>query len=120
MKNMFTGYLFLNLFLEGLAAVILIGDAQGILSVAQVESSIWSMTYGFAAIAIASAIFWVWPHRENRETVGAVLGLLLSFHALIFISFALQGDQMPPAIAHAVMAAFGILLYMQRSKWCMK
>ena len=118
MKNLFTGFLFLNFLLEFVAGVVLIGASLGLLSVAQLETGMWSMIYGFAALAVATAIFWVWPHRDNRDVVGAVLGILLSFHALILIAFVIEGNQTPSAIAHAAMAAYAMFLYMQRSKWC--
>jgi len=120
MKNFFTGYLVLNLVLEGFAAITLVGAALGLFSIEQLESGIWSMNYGFAAIAIASAIFWVWPHRSRREAVGPVLGILLSFHALVFVSFAIQGNQVQPMVVHGVMAALAIYLFSQRAKWCVE
>jgi len=118
MKNLFSGYLVQNFLLEGLAAITLIGGALGLLSIAQLESGMWSMNYGFAAIAIASAVFWVWPHRSRREAVGPVLGVLLTFHALVSVSFAIQGNQLSPVVVHGVMAALAIFLYSQRTKWC--
>ena len=118
MKKLFTTYLVLNLFLEGVAAVTLIGAALGLFAIGQLESGTWSMNYGFAAIAIASAIFWVWPHRSKREAVGPVLGILFLFHALVSISFAMQGNQVPPAVVHGIMGLLGIFLYVRRSEWC--
>lgn len=60
MKKIFLGFLVLNLLLEGLAAALLIGGPQGILSDAQSPDGVlWAANYGFAAIAIASAIFWI-------------------------------------------------------------
>lgn len=118
MKNIFVGFLVLNLLIEGLAAAFLIGGPQGILSDAQSPDGIlWAANYGFAAIAIASAIFWIWPSRDSRAAVGAVLGILLTFHAMVFVSFAIQGNQLPPTVIHAVMAALAIVLYLQRSKY---
>ena len=118
MKSLFTVFLFLNFLLEIVAGVALIGASLGLVSVAQLETGMWSLIYGFAALAIATAIFWVWPHRENRDAVGAVLGILFSFHELVLIAFVIEGSQMPPAIAHAAMAAYAMFLYMQRSRWC--
>jgi len=117
-RKIFVGFLVLNLLLEGLAAALLIGGPQGILSDAQSPDGVlWAANYGFAAIAIASTIFWIWPNRDSRQVVGAVLGILLTFHTLIFVSFAIQGDQIPPMVIHAVMAAIAIVLYSQRSKY---
>jgi len=118
MKNLFTSYLVLNLLLEGVAAITLIGAALGLLSIAGLESGFWSMNYGFAAIAIASAIFWVWPHRSKHEAVGPVLGILFSFHAFVSISFAIDGAQVGPVVMHGAMAALAIYLYSRRATWC--
>ena len=118
MKKLFTGFLFLNFLLEIVAGVALIGATLGLLSVPQLETSMWTMIYGFAALSVATAIFWIWPHRDSRAAVGAVLGILFSFHALLFIAFVIEGNQVPPTIAHGVMAALAIYLYMQRPKWC--
>ncbi len=78
----------------------------------------WSMNYGFAAVAIASAIFWVWPHRARRDVVGPVLGILLAFHALVCVSFAIDGNEIPAIVVHGIMALVGIFLYVRRSSWC--
>jgi len=118
MKKLFTTYLVLNLILEGVAAVTLIGAGLGLITIAQLESGMWSMNYGFAVIAIATALFWVWPHRSKREVVGPVLGILLAFHALVSVSFAIQGTEVPSIVVHGIMALLGIFLYTQRSTWC--
>jgi hypothetical protein len=118
MKKLFTTYLILNLILEGIAAVTLIGAGLGLFTIAQLESGMWSMNYGFAAIAIASALFWVWPHRSKRDVVGPVLGILLAFHALVSVSFAIEGTQMPSIVVHGIMALLALFLYARRSTWC--
>ena len=118
MRNLFTTYLVVNLMLEGIAAVTLVGAGLGLFTIAQLESGMWSMNYGFAAIAIASALFWVWPHRSKREVVGPVLGILLAFHALVSVSFAIQGAQVQTMVVHGIMALLGIFLYARRSAWC--
>ncbi len=117
-KIFFISVLVLNLLLEGLAAFSLIAGPQGIFAEVQPESGMWAMNYGFAALAIASAVFWIWPYRDNRQAVGSVLGILLTFHTFMFISLAIPGNQMPGMIAHAVMAVLCLVVYTQRSKWC--
>lgn len=119
MKKLFSAYLVLNFVLELLAAITLIGGTLGLFSVAQLETGMWSMNYGFAAIAMASTVFWVWPHRSSHAAVGSVLGILLTFHALVSVSFAIQGDQVTPIVAHAIMAIVAIFFYSQRTKWCL-
>ena len=117
MNKLFTGYLVTNLLLEGLAGIGLIGATLAIFTVEQLETGMWTLVYGFAALAMASVIFWVWPHRTRREAVGPVLGILLTFHALVAAAFALQGNEVPLVIVHGLMAAFGIYLYSQKSAW---
>ena len=120
MNRLFTTYLILNFILETLAAITLIGGTLGFFSVGGFEAGMWALNYGFAAIAIASAIFWVWPHRSTLAAVESVLGILLTFHALISVSFAIQGNQEVPVVVHAVMAVLAIYCYSQRAKWCSK
>ena len=118
MKKIFAGFLVLNILLEGLAASYLIAGPLGIGSEAHSPDGIlWAANYGFAAIAIASAIFWIWPGRDNRQAVAAVLGILLTFHAMISVSSAIQGDQIIPMVVHGVMAALAMFLYSQRSRF---
>ena len=78
----------------------------------------WSMHYGFAVLAIASASLWIWPYRTNIKAVTAVLGVLMTFHAVLFLSLTLAGDQAAGMIIHAFLAALCILLFTQRSRWC--
>ena len=118
MKNLFTGFLVINLLLEGLAGIALIGGTLGLFSIEQLETGMWAMVYGFAALAIATPIFWVWPYRTRREAVGPVLGILLAFHALVAVAFAIQGNEVPLVIVHGLMAALAIYLYSQRTAWC--
>ena len=118
MKNLFITYLVLNLVLESIAAVSLVGAGLGAFVIPDLEPGMWSMNYGFAAIAVASVLFWVWPHRSKHDVVGPALGFLLTFHALISVSFAIQGSHTPSIVVHAFMALFGVFLYLRRSAWC--
>lgn len=116
MKILFIIVLVLNLLTEAMAATALIGGPEGISAAG--KGDMWSMHYGFAAFAIASASFWIWPYRNNINAVTAVLGLLLTFHTGLFLSLSLAGDQAAGMVIHAVLAALCILLFTQRSKWC--
>ena len=118
MRVFFISFLVLNLLLECVAAIFLIGGPAGAFLDVHPENGNWVMNYGFAAIAIASAIFWVWPGRDNILAVGSVLGILFTFHTLLFVSFAIQGNQMAYMIVHGAMAALAAFLYSQRSRWC--
>lgn len=110
----------MHLLLETLAAITLIGGAMGLFAVGGFEAGMWALNYGFAAIAVASAVFWVWPHRSTHAAVELVLGIILTFHVLISVSFAIQGNQEAAVVVHAVMAILAIYLYSQRAKWCSK
>ena len=116
MKIVFSIVLLLNFLVEGLAAFSLISGPQGISAAG--TGGQWSMHYGFAAIAIASAGLWLWPHRSDRTAVTAVLGMLMVFHTGLFISLSIAGDQQAGVVIHAVMAVLCIGLFTQRSKWC--
>jgi hypothetical protein len=73
-KKAFVEFLVSNLLLEWLAAAILIGGPLGVLHDTKSPDGIsWAANYGFAAIAIGSAIFWIWPYRDNHKAVAAVL-----------------------------------------------
>lgn len=116
MKIAFTVLLILHFLTESLAAFALIGGPEG-LSAAGTGGQ-WSMHYGFAALALASASLWVWPFRTNLAAVTAVLGVLLVFHVGLCTSLAAAGDQMAGLVMHAVLAVLSIFLFTQRKKWC--
>lgn len=118
MKIAFTTFLVLNLLTELLAATSLIGGPMGIAAAGHTPGGGWAMHYGFAVIAIASALFWLWPYRSNLSAVTAVLGILLTFHICLFISLSIAGDQQAGMIIHAVLAVFSVVLFSQRKKWC--
>lgn len=116
MKILFVVLLVLNCLTEVLAATTLIGGPDGIAAAGR--GGMWSMHYGFAALAIASASLWVWRYRTNLSAVTAVLGVLLTFHTGLFISLTLAGDQQAGMVIHAVLSVLCIVLFTQRSKWC--
>ncbi len=116
MKTMFTVVLVLSALTELLAAATLIGGPDGIAAAGQ--GGQWSMHYGFAVIAIASASLWVWPHRSDLRAVSAILGVLMVFHLGLCASLAIAGDQMVGMVIHAVLGGLCVLLFTQRGKWC--
>lgn len=128
MKMFFTIFLVLNFLAETLAAVSLIGADSGLAAALDgvppiVDGNIgatglWSMHYGFAVIAIASAILWVWPHRSSRRVATAVLGILMTFHVALTCSLVLEGTQAPGMVLHAVLALMAIALFVLRGRWC--
>ena len=116
MRILFVAVLVVNLLTEALAAATLIGGPDGIAAAG--KGGMWSMHYGFAALAIASTSLWVWPHRNNLTAVTAVLGVLCTFHIGLFVSLTLAGDQQVGMIIHGVMAVLCIALFTRRAKWC--
>lgn len=116
MKALFVIVLVLNLLTEAMAATALIGGPEGVSAAGKGE--MWSLHYGFAALAIGCATFWIWPYRNNIKAVTPMLGVLLTFHTGLFVSLTLAGDQMAGMVMHAVLATLCILLFTQRSKWC--
>jgi len=118
MKNLFTVFLVLNLLAETLAAVTLIGGPLGLQAPTPIEGSRWAMNYGFAVIAIASAIFWLWNKRSSLTAVTPVLGMLMIFHLCLAIALSMDTTQFPGFILHTVLAAIAIALFATRAKWC--
>ena len=116
MRIFFVAVLVLNLLLEGAAGTALIFGPEGAFSDVRPEGGMWAMNYGFAALAIASAVFWIWPHRSDVKAVGAVLGILLTFHTLLSISLGIPGNQLGASITHGVMAVLCLILFTQQAK----
>ncbi len=118
MKILFATLLILSLATETLAAATLIGGPGGITSASTMDGGMWSMHYGFAALAIASASLWVWFSRHNLAAVTPVLGILMVFHTGLFLSLSVAGDQQAGMVIHAVLAFISILLFIRRRHWC--
>jgi hypothetical protein len=116
MKILFMIVLILSLLTETMAATALILGPDGISAAG--KGNMWSMHYGFAALAIASATLWIWPYRTNFKAVTGVLGTLLTFHTGLSVSLALAGDQPAGLVIHTLLAVLSILLFARRSKWC--
>ncbi|MFK7914008.1 MAG: hypothetical protein AB8B93_08845 [Pseudomonadales bacterium] len=118
MKIAFTVFLVLNFLVEALAAATLISGPMGLGATEAVPGGMWAMHYGFAVIAIASALIWLWPYRDNRAAVTAVLGMLMTFHCVLLASLLMEGVQQAGIVIHSVMAVLAIVLFALRSRWC--
>ena len=59
----FNTLLILSFLMELMAAIALITGPGGFSAAGQGE--LWSLHYGFAALAIASFSVWVWPQRHR-------------------------------------------------------
>ena len=118
MKKLYTAVLIANLLIEAVGAAALF-LAPGLLADADNASALmWSRNYGFVALAVGSAVFWTWPHRDNFAAVGAVLGILLSFHVAIAVALAIADELFVDVVLHGAFAVLCLYLYTQRSKWC--
>lgn len=116
MKGLFAAFLALNFLVEAFAAFALITGPGGISAAG--TGNQWSMHYGFAVLAIASASLWVWPRRTDYQVVTAVLGVLVVFHCAVAISLATAGDQKVGLVIHTVFATLSVLLFALRARWC--
>ena len=116
MKALLIVVLILNALTETLAAAMLIGGPNGVQAAGAGE--MWSMHYGFAAVAIASIGLWVWPYRRQLAPVSVALGILLTFHSGLFVSLALAGDQAAGVVVHALLAVLCLLLFLRRATLC--
>lgn len=116
MKTLFSIVLVLSFLAEALAATTLIGGPGGVAAAG--TGGQWSMHYGFAALAIASASLWLWPYRADRRAVTAMLGTLMTFHTGVLLSLVLAGDQQAGVVIHSVLSLSCIVLFTQRSRWC--
>lgn len=106
--------LILSFLTETLAAVSLIGGTNGLSAAGQGE--MWSMHYGFAALAIASSSLWAWPQRRSLPAVNVMLGMLSVFHTGLAISLLAAGDQQVGLVLHTILALLALGLVTQRSK----
>ena len=118
MKLFFTVFLVLNLLAETLAAVSLIGGGLGGEPTDIAAGTRWDMNYGFAVIAIASAVFWLWTKRSTLAAVTPVLGMLTVFHVSLVVALSMDASQRFGFILHGVLALMAIILFTQRRKWC--
>ncbi len=116
MKILLSIFLLMHAATEILAAASLITGPGGIVAAGTGEQ--WSMHYGFAALAIASVSLWGWSFRSDIRVITPLLGLLLTFHVLIFVSLTLAGDQAAGMVIHAVLALTAAVLFVTRARWC--
>lgn len=114
MRHAYTTLLVLSFLTELLAALSLIGGPDGLAAAGR--GGMWSMHYGFAALAIASCTVWAWPHRNDPAAISVVLGVLSVFHVGLAISLAVAGDQQAGMTIHSVLAVLAVVLVTQRGK----
>ena len=97
---------------ELLAATTLIGGPEGVTAAG--SGNMWSMHYGFAALAIASLSVWIWPRRHVADAVVVALGVLITFHTGLLISLTLAGDQPVGMVLHGLLAVLSAVVFIRR------
>jgi hypothetical protein len=116
MDRLLVAALVLNFVAETLAAATLIGGPSGVGATEASNGGRWSMHYGFAVIAIASAGAWVWPRRRELAALTPVLGILATFHVAVLTSLLIAGDQPVGVVIHAVLSLTFLLLLLLRGR----
>jgi hypothetical protein len=107
-----------NFLVEGPVGAFLVFAPESFLSAGQTEGILWARNYGVAALAVASMIFWVWPHRDNFQVLGVAIGFLMVFHCALTAALLTTGGQQVGAILHSILTISFTFLYFQRAKWC--
>ncbi|MEM7078610.1 MAG: hypothetical protein AAF513_08280 [Pseudomonadota bacterium] len=102
----------LHFLMEMLAAIGLIMKGVKLAG----DGELWSMHYGFAALAPASVSLWLGPYRRQAGALTVALGLLCSFHTGLAISIAIAGDMVGGMVGHAVLAVLSIALFVLRGR----
>ena len=118
MKKFFTTVLIFNFLIEAMAALSLTISPAAMFPEGQTAGADWARNYGFAALAVSTIVFWIWPHRSNLKVVTTVLGYLLTFQVCILTSLVISGEQMAGVVIHSVMTVLCLFLFTPRSKWC--
>ena len=112
MKILWNVVIILSGLTELLAAATLIGGPEGVSAAG--SGNMWSMHYGFAALAIASLSIWIWPRRHQAEAIAVALGVLLTFHTGLFVSLTLAGDQPVGMVLHGILAVLSLVVFFNR------
>lgn len=114
MRLGYTILLVLSGLTELVAATTLIGGPDGLAAAGR--GGLWSMHYGFAALAIASCSVWAWPLRHQLAAVTVVLGVLSVFHVGLAISLYVAGDQAVGMTIHSVLGVLAVVLLSLRDR----
>ena len=118
MKKVYSAVLIANLLIEGVGAFALFVVPEFLVDTENASAVLWAWNYGFVALAVGSAVFWTWPHRDSFTAAGAVLGILFSFHLAIAVALAIADELFVDVVLHGVFAAICLYLYTQRLRWC--
>ena len=119
MKKVYSAALIANLLIEGVGAFALFAAPEFLADAGNASAVLRSWNYGFLALAVGSAVFWTWPHRDSFTAAGAVLGILFSFHLAIAVALAIAGELFVDVILHGAFAVLCLYLFTHRLKWCL-
>ena len=119
MKKVYSAVLIANLLIECTGALALFAAPEFLVDSGNASAVLWSRNYGFVALAVGSAVFWTWPHRDSFAAAGAVLGILFSFHLAIAAALAIADELFIDVVLHGTFAALCLYLFAQRSRWCL-
>jgi hypothetical protein len=121
MRKLLITVLIVNATLEGLVGAMLILSPESAVADGSAAGIKFAVNYGFAALAIASIIAWTWKEKDSFHTMGAVLGILSTFHSGLAIATAMtmSAESGPVGtVFHSTMAVLCWVLFFNRSKWC--
>jgi len=59
MKKLYSAILIANLLIEGVGAFVLFAVPEFLVDVGNASAVLWAWNYGFVALAVGSAVFWV-------------------------------------------------------------
>ncbi len=118
MKKVYSGVLIANLLIESVGAFALFAAPEFLVDTDNASAMLWAWNYGFVALAVGSAVFWAWPHRDSFTAAGVVLGILFSFHLAIAVALAIANELFVDVVLHGAFALLCLYLFTQRLRWC--
>ena len=121
MRKLLIAVLIANALFEGLVGALLVFSPGSAVPDGNSAGIAFAVNYGFAALTIASIIFWAWSEKDNLKTMGVVLGILSTFHSGLSIATAMTmttESGATPTIVHGIMAVLCWVLFFSRKKWC--
>lgn len=122
MKKLLIAVGLFHLLSEGLVGLTMLFSPATILPEGSAQELSFVMSYGAAAVAMATAVLWAWPQRNHYTVMGVVLGLLACFHTAVMVALllaaAMGGNPVFVGVVHGIVAALFWLLFARRGQWC--
>lgn len=120
MKKVYSAVLIANFLIESAGALALFAAPEFLVDSGNANAMLWAWNYGFVALAVGSAVFWTWPHRDSFTAAGAVLGILFSFHLAIAVALAIADTLFVDVVLHGAFAVLCLYLFTKRLRWCLE